>query len=102
LRYFIALLKSDTAGMRRDVAQVTGKQGVEDVMSHAESLVLARSGRLQEARISRVAVDLAHNCHRPKGNSTGSTADEERRPGSVRGQASPSHETAWPMIRDRP
>jgi tetratricopeptide (TPR) repeat protein len=33
---------------------------VEDVMSHAEALVLARSGRLNEARrMSRLAVDLA-------------------------------------------
>ena len=60
LRYFIALLKGDSAGMRREAAQAKGKHGAEDWMSHAEALVLARSGRLQEARrMSRLAVDLA-------------------------------------------
>ena len=60
LRYFISFLKGDSAGMRREAAQAKGKQGAEDEMSHVEALVLARSGRLQEARrMSRLAVDLA-------------------------------------------
>ncbi len=60
LRYFVALLKGDSAGMRREAAQAKGKHGAEDWMSHAEALVLARSGRLQDARrMSRLAVDLA-------------------------------------------
>ncbi len=60
LRYFIALLTGDSDGMRREAAQSSGKQGVEDWMSHIQALVLARSGQLHQARqMSRVAVDVA-------------------------------------------
>jgi tetratricopeptide (TPR) repeat protein len=59
-RYFIALVKSDGEGMKREVAQAKGKRGLEDWMSHVEALVLARSGQLREARrMARVAVDVA-------------------------------------------
>jgi tetratricopeptide (TPR) repeat protein len=60
LRYYIAFLKGDRAGMEREVALSRGKSGAEDWIAHSEALVLARSGQLQLARsMSRHAVDLA-------------------------------------------
>ena len=60
LRYYIAFLKGDKAGMDQEVARAKGKPGAEDWVSHSEALVLARSGRLQLARrMSRRAADLA-------------------------------------------
>jgi serine/threonine protein kinase len=61
MRYSIAFLKSDKAGMEREVGQSQGKPGVEDYMSNAESSVLAYSGHLEESRrMSRRAVELAN------------------------------------------
>jgi tetratricopeptide (TPR) repeat protein/predicted Ser/Thr protein kinase len=58
--YAIAFLKDDKTGMAREAAQAQGKPGVEDWMSNSESLVLAYSGHLQEARkMSQRAADLA-------------------------------------------
>jgi hypothetical protein len=46
--------------MQQQVIQAKSKSGAEDWMSHAESLVLARSGKLELARtMSRRAVDVA-------------------------------------------
>jgi eukaryotic-like serine/threonine-protein kinase len=60
LRYYLAFVNGDTAGMDRVAGLARGKPGVEDSMLHAESLVEARSGRLQAAvRMSRGARDLA-------------------------------------------
>jgi eukaryotic-like serine/threonine-protein kinase len=60
LRYYIAYLKGDKAGMEREAALGEAHSGAEDWMLHAESLTLARSGQLQRARgMSRRAVDLA-------------------------------------------
>ena len=60
LRYYLAFINGDTAGMDRVAGLARGKPGVEDSMLHAESLVEARSGRLQAAvRMSRRARDLA-------------------------------------------
>ena len=60
LRYYIAFLKGDMAGMDREGALAKGKPGAEDGMSHSEALVWARSGQLQLARkMSQRAVDLA-------------------------------------------
>jgi len=60
LRYYVAFLKGDTAGMDRAVALATGNSGAEDWITHSEALVLARSGRLQLAReMSHRATDLA-------------------------------------------
>lgn len=60
LRYCIDFLKGDNAAMEREVALGQGKSGVEDWMSHAQSLVLARSGQLQKARTAAGrAVSLA-------------------------------------------
>jgi serine/threonine protein kinase/tetratricopeptide (TPR) repeat protein len=60
LRYYIAFLKGDKAGMEKEAALGLGKSEAEDWMLHVEALSLARSGQLQLARgMSRRAVDLA-------------------------------------------
>jgi eukaryotic-like serine/threonine-protein kinase len=60
LRYHIAFLRDDQAGMDREAALAKGRPGAEDWISHAEALVLARSGQLRLAgRKSRRALDLA-------------------------------------------
>ena len=59
MRYNIALLQSDTDKMDRMLALAKGKRGAEHLMAHSESLALARSGRLEDARrLSSRAVDL--------------------------------------------
>jgi eukaryotic-like serine/threonine-protein kinase len=60
LRYYIAFLRGDKAGMDREVALSQRESGAEDWIAHSEALGLARSGQLQLARsLSRHAVDLA-------------------------------------------
>jgi len=60
VRYNIALLTADKDQMDRAMARATGKRGAEHRMAHAEALALARSGRLQAARLSSSrAQDLA-------------------------------------------
>jgi tetratricopeptide (TPR) repeat protein/predicted Ser/Thr protein kinase len=60
MRYDLAFLRDDKAGMERAAAQGQGKSGVEDLISDKEAFVLAYSGHLQQARrMSRRAVDLA-------------------------------------------
>ena len=60
VRYFIAFLNGDGEDMKRKAKLARGKPFTEDMISHVEALVLARSGRLQEARrMSAVAVDIA-------------------------------------------
>ena len=49
-RYYLAFFKGDKAGMDREIARARG-QHVEDEMSHHQALVLARSGRMQQARV---------------------------------------------------
>jgi tetratricopeptide (TPR) repeat protein len=49
-RYYLAFLKGDQAGMEREIARARGRRGVEDWMWHNQALVLARSGRMQQAR----------------------------------------------------
>ncbi len=59
-RYFIAFLNGDDEDVRRKAALARGRRATEDMISHVEALVLARSGRLQEARrTSALAVDIA-------------------------------------------
>jgi tetratricopeptide (TPR) repeat protein len=48
-RYYIAFLEGDQAGMDREIARARGEHA-EDWMSHNQALVLARSGRMREAR----------------------------------------------------
>jgi serine/threonine protein kinase len=60
LPYFIAFLNGDGEDMTRKAALARRNRAAEDMMSHVEALVLARSGRLQDARrTSAVAVDIA-------------------------------------------
>ncbi len=59
-RYEIAALDGDKAQMDRLAALTKRQQGAENQLNHAESLFLARSGRLVAARLSsNRAVDLA-------------------------------------------
>jgi eukaryotic-like serine/threonine-protein kinase len=60
LRYNMAVLKGDHEQMNRQVVLARGKRRAEHLMAHQEALALARSGRLQAARLSsNRAVDLA-------------------------------------------
>jgi serine/threonine protein kinase/tetratricopeptide (TPR) repeat protein len=60
MRYYIASLRGDQAGMKREAALAEANPDVGDWAFHAEASVLAYSGHLQEARRkSRQAVDLA-------------------------------------------
>ncbi len=66
LRYVIAFLKGDKAGMERDTTLAREKPGAEDWMSNAEGFVLAYSGQLQAARkMSQLAADFARKTERP-------------------------------------
>jgi tetratricopeptide (TPR) repeat protein len=49
-RYYLAFLKGDPAGMDREIARAP-QEHAEDWMSHNQALVLARSGRMGQARI---------------------------------------------------
>jgi len=60
IRYYMAYLRGDQAGMQREAAQNEGNPDVGDWILHAEACTLAYSGHLQEARRkSRQAVDSA-------------------------------------------
>ena len=48
-RYYLAFLKGDQAGMEREIARASAEHS-EDWISHNQALVLARSGRMQQAR----------------------------------------------------
>ena len=50
MRYSLAFLKDDQTGMEREIARAPGEHS-EDWMSHNQALVLARSGRMRQARI---------------------------------------------------
>jgi serine/threonine protein kinase/tetratricopeptide (TPR) repeat protein len=60
MRYNIAVLEGDKGEMDKVVALAKGKRAAEQLLAHAEALALARSGRLQSARLSSSrAVDMA-------------------------------------------
>ena len=60
LRYYVAFLRADRAGMDRELALAKGRPGAEDWLSHLESLAAAGSGQLQRGRtLSRRAFELA-------------------------------------------
>jgi tetratricopeptide (TPR) repeat protein len=60
MRYNIALLTGDKDQMDRAMSRAIAKRGAEPRIAHAEALALARSGRLQAARLSSSrAQDLA-------------------------------------------
>src|SRR5262249_15900348 len=48
-RYYLTFLKGDQASMDREIARAPGEHA-EDLMSHNQALVLAHSGRMQQAR----------------------------------------------------
>ena len=50
-RYYLAFLKGDEAGMKREIDRARGNLEAEDWMSHNQALVLARSGQMRNARI---------------------------------------------------
>jgi eukaryotic-like serine/threonine-protein kinase len=67
-RYDIAFLRGDKPGMEREAALGREKPAAQDWISHHQSLVLAYSGRLQQARkMSGRAADLARQAgHRQR------------------------------------
>jgi len=68
LRYDVAFLKDDKAGMEREAAQAQGKSETQDWIFDHAAFVVAYTGHLQEARImSQRAVDFAQEAgHREK------------------------------------
>ena len=68
LRFDLAFLKGDSAGMQREVAAAQGKPGAEDWISDRQAFALAYTGHLQEARRwSQRASDLARQAgHRER------------------------------------
>ena len=67
MRYYIAYLRGDQAGMKREAAQSEKDADVGDWIIHAESSVLAYSGHLLQARImTRRAVDMEKQAHQPE------------------------------------
>jgi len=60
VRYFIAFLKGDGEDMKRKAAQAREKPFTEEMMTHVEALLLARAGRLQDARrAAGAAINIA-------------------------------------------
>ena len=49
-RYYLAFLEGDEAGMKREIDKSRGHREAEDWMSHNQALVLAHSGKMQNAR----------------------------------------------------
>jgi predicted Zn-dependent protease len=68
LRFDLAFLRGDSAGMLREVAAAQGKPGAEDWISDRQAFALAYTGHLQEARRwSQRASDLAQQAgHRER------------------------------------
>jgi tetratricopeptide (TPR) repeat protein len=63
--YFVAFLKGDDEELTRTATAARTSPGLEDMISHLETLALARSGRLQDARrISAVPVEIAQQSGR--------------------------------------
>jgi tetratricopeptide (TPR) repeat protein len=63
--FFVAFLKGDDEELRRTGTVARKNPGLEDMVSHLETLALARSGRLQEARrMSAVPVEIAQRSGR--------------------------------------
>jgi serine/threonine protein kinase/tetratricopeptide (TPR) repeat protein len=50
IRFFIAFLKGDAEGVKREAALGRATRTSEDLMSHLDALALARAARLQDAR----------------------------------------------------
>jgi serine/threonine protein kinase/Tfp pilus assembly protein PilF len=66
LRYLLAFLKGDQAGMDREVARAPAEHA-EDWIAHNQALVLARSGRMKEARtLWERSIALAQQAAKPE------------------------------------
>lgn len=67
MRYYIAFLKGDDAGMERAAAQAQGQSEADDWLTYEKATALALSGHLQLARmmVSR-AVQLARQANQPE------------------------------------
>ena len=50
-RFYLAFLDGDEAGMKREVDRAHGNLETENWMSHNQALVLARSGKMRNARV---------------------------------------------------
>jgi serine/threonine protein kinase/Tfp pilus assembly protein PilF len=65
-RYYLAFLEGDRAGMDREIARAP-EEHAEDWMSHNQALVLARSGRMRQARTMwERAIALAQQAGKPE------------------------------------
>ena len=65
VRYFIAVVRGDSEGMKQQVALGRARPSAEDLVSHLEALDMARTGRLQDARrTSAIAVAIAKQSRR--------------------------------------
>jgi serine/threonine protein kinase len=63
--FFVAFLKGDAEELKRTAAAAKKSPDLVDQMPHLESLILARSGRLQDARqMSAVLVEIAQQSGR--------------------------------------
>ena len=63
--FFVAFLKGDDEALKRTAAAARKSPELVDRIPHLESLVLARSGRLQDARqMSAVLVEIAEQSGR--------------------------------------
>ena len=68
LRFDLAFLKGDSAGMQREVAAAKGRPGAEDWIADRQAFALAYTGHLQESRKwSQNAISLAQQAgHRER------------------------------------
>jgi eukaryotic-like serine/threonine-protein kinase len=67
IRFDLAFLRADTAGMQREAALARGKPGTEDLISNKSAFAQAFAGRLRESRImSERAVALALQAGEPE------------------------------------
>lgn len=67
MRYYIAFLNRDRAGMEQAAAQAKGLSEADDWLTYAQATVLALSGHLMQARIVAArAVKLAQQANQPE------------------------------------
>ena len=67
MRYYIAFLKDDHAGMEHAAAQAQGQSEAEDWLTYEQATVLALSGHLKQARMmASRAVQLARQANQPE------------------------------------
>ena len=67
IRYEVAFLQNDAAGMERESAAWMGKEGLEDQMLYLESDTAAYAGQFNKAReLARKAVDSAERAKEPE------------------------------------